>query len=71
MPGQRLQALKKCKSLKDKAEFSSIFISPDRTYYEQVERRKFVNELSKKRIEDPSKTFAIRKYVIVCLSTES
>lgn len=63
--------LKKSKLLKEMTEFGSIFLSPDRTFDERAERRKLVDELRKKRSENPDKTFIIRKNVVVCLSTDN
>ena len=60
--------LKKSKLLEEMTEFGYIFLSPDRTCDERVERRKLVDELRKKRSESPEKTFIIRKSAVVCLS---
>ena len=52
-------------------KFGSIFLSPDKTFVERVEKRKLVDELRKKRSENRNKTFITRKNTVVCLSTDN
>ena len=59
------QILRKARRLKDIEGFKTIYISPNRTPEERISRQKLVNELKKKRSDDPSARYFIRKGEIV------
>ena len=65
------QLLKKSKDLKENPDLSSVYLCRDRTFEERTERRKLVGELKKKKQEDPSKTFIIKKNAVICLSGDN
>ena len=59
------QILRKAKRLKDIDGYKTVYISPNRTNEERLSRRTLVNELKKKRLEDQSSHYFIRKGEIV------
>ena len=59
------QILKKAKRLKDIEGLKTVYISPNRTPEERISRQKLVTELKKKRSDDPSGSYFIRKGEIV------
>ena len=59
------QILRKARRLKDIEGFKTIYISPNRTPEERISRQKLVSELKKKRSDDPSARYFIRKGEIV------
>jgi len=59
------QLLRKANRLKDIEGYKSVYISPNRTLEERISRRTLVNELKKKRIDDPGSRYFIRKGEIV------
>ena len=59
------QILRKAKQLKDIEGFKTIYISPNRTPEKRISRQKLVNELKKKRSDDPSARYFLRKGGIV------
>ena len=64
------QILRKAKRLKDIDGYKAVYISLNRTNYERISRRKLVSELKRKRLEDPSSRYFIRKYEIVILFSD-
>ena len=59
------QILRKAKRLKDIEGLKTVYISPNRTPEERISRQKLVTELKKKRSDDPSGSYFIRKGEIV------
>ena len=59
------QIVRKARRLKDIEGFKTIYISPNRTPEELISRQKLVSELKKKRSDDPSARYFIRKGEIV------
>ena len=59
------QILRKAKRLKDIEGLKTVYISPNRTPEERISRQKLVTELKKKRSDDPSASYFIRKGEIV------
>ena len=59
------QILRKAKRLKDIEGLKTVYISPNRTPEERISRQKLVAELKKKRLDDPSGSYFIRKGEIV------
>ena len=59
------QILRKAKGLRDIEGYKTVYISPNRTPEERIERRKLVSELKSKRSGDPNSRYFIRKGEIV------
>ena len=59
------QILRKAKRLKDIEGFKTVYISPNRTLDERISRQKLVDKLKKRRLDDPSGRYFIRKGEIV------
>ena len=59
------QILRKAKGLRDIEGYKTVYISPNRTAEERIERRKLVSELKSKRSGDPNSCYFIRKGEIV------
>ena len=59
------QILRKAKRLKDIEGLKTVYLSPNRTLEERISRQKLVTELKKKRSDDPSGSYFIRKGEIV------
>ena len=57
--------LRKAKELKEKEGCRKIFLSPDRNREERDQRRKLVDELKKKRSEDPGRTHVIKNNAVL------
>ena len=57
--------LKNASRLKDSDQFQGVFLGPDRTKIERIERRKLVETLKKKRDAEPSSNFVIRRGEVV------
>ena len=53
--GTALQALRQAKQLKNSKKFSKIFIRPDRSVEERIQNKKLVDELYRRRTEQPTK----------------
>ena len=47
------QILRKCKTLRTKVGYKSVYLSPDRTVDERRAFRKLLDELRQKRISEP------------------
>ena len=60
------QILRRSAKLKQSESFSEVFISPDRSLKQRVERRELVEGLKKKVSDDPSKHYFIRNGKICC-----
>ena len=54
------QILRNASKLKDSDRYQGVFLGPDRTKGERIERRKLVEALKKKREAEPSSKFVIR-----------
>ena len=54
------QIMRRSAKLKQSENFSEVFISPDRSLKQRVERRELVEELKNKVSDDPSKHYFIR-----------
>ena len=59
-PTTALQILGQAKRLKDSAKFSSVFIRPDRSVEERAQNKLLVQELHRRRDEQPTKRHFIR-----------
>ena len=59
------QILRKAKRLKDIDGYKTVFISPDRSPEERISRQALVGELKKKRQNDTTHRYFIRKGEIV------
>ena len=59
------QILRKAKRLKDIDGFRTVYISPNRTPDERISRKKLVEELKKRRSDNPNSRYFIRKGEIV------
>ena len=59
------QILRKAKRLKDIEGLKTVYISPNRTPEERISRQKLVTELKKKRSDNPTAHYFIRKGEIV------
>ena len=57
--------LGKSARLKDSGEYGTVYIAPDRTLEERVERRELVTKLKEKRENEPNKAWKIRRGVVV------
>ena len=62
------QILQKARKLKDIDGYKTIYLSPDRTLEERNTRRELVNQLKKKRANDPDNHYHISRGQIVCSS---
>ena len=60
-----LSFLRKAKQLKNTEGCENIYLSPDRTRDERDQRKKLVDELKRKRSEDPGKTHLIKNNVVI------
>ena len=58
------QILAKTSKLRESAEFSSVYISPDRTLEQRATHRKLVVEVKRRRAEEPSKRHYIRGEIV-------
>ena len=65
------QILSKSSKLRVCDEFQYVFLGPDRTKGERIERRKLVEELKKKREADPKLKFVIRRGKVVNIVSEA
>ena len=61
--------LKRSKVLRDNDKFHKVFISPDRSKEERMERKKLVEELKQKRADNPNKRFYIKHNTIYSAPT--
>jgi hypothetical protein len=61
-PGSALQALFPAKQLKNSKKFSTVYIRPDRSVEERTQNRQLVEELHKRRTEQPTKRHYITLY---------
>ena len=59
------QILKNASRLKDSDRYQEVFLGPDRSKSERLERRKLVEDLKKKRDAEPSSKFVIRRGEVV------
>ena len=59
------QILRKAKRLKDIEGLKTVYISPNGTPEERISRQKLVSELKKKRSDDPTARYFVRKDEIV------
>ena len=57
--------LGKASRLKESGTFRSVYVAPDRTLEERVERRTLVASLRKRRRSEPEKVWAIRQGSVV------
>ena len=60
-PDEVRDVLIKAKKLKGHDTLGSIFISPDRSLAERAAHKKLIEDMKKRREEDPSKYFFIRR----------
>ena len=65
------QILKKCKSLRTKEGFKSVYISPDRSVEERKAFKKLVEELKQKRISEPGHVHTIKNNKISSVLRDS
>ena len=59
------QILRKASTLRNFEDYKKVFLSPDRTVEERVNRKKLVDLLKEKRGADPNNSYVIRKGEIV------
>ena len=59
--------LRKAKELRETENFSDIYLSPDRTFEERVERKRTVEIFKKLKADNPTKQYVIRRGVIECV----
>ena len=59
------QILRNASGLRNSDQYQGVFLGPDRTKSERIERRKLVEELKEKRDAEPKLTFFIRRGDIV------
>ena len=62
-----LSFLRKAVQLKNTEECENIYLSPNSTRVERDQRKKLVDELKRKRREDPGKTHLIKNNVVLLL----
>ena len=68
---QVLTVLRKSSKLKESENFKSVFLSRDYTVEERLARRQLVDELKKKKLEEPEKLFKIDFNKMVLVIRES
>ena len=59
--------LRKARELRETENYSDIYLSPDRTFEERVERKRTVEILKKLKTDNPTKQYVIRRGVIECV----
>ena len=65
-PGAVRDVLINAKKLKGHDKLGSIFISPDRSMEERKAHKQLIDEMKKKRNEDPTKYYFIKKGTVCC-----
>ena len=65
-PGAVRDVLINAKKLKGHDKLGSIFISPDRSVEERKAHKQLIDEMKKKRNEDPTKYYFIKKGAVCC-----
>ena len=65
-PGAVRNVLINAKKLKGHDKLGSIFISPDRSMEERKAHKQLIDEMKKKRNEDPTKYYFIKKGTVCC-----
>ena len=70
-PSTALQALRQAKQLKDSSKFSKVFIRPDRSVEERIQNKKLVEELHKRRVEQPKKRHFIHGGTVRTLDSKT
>ena len=60
------ELLKNSKNLRSDQYFFNVYVAPDLSRDERIERSKLVKELKQKRLDFPNKTFYIRNKKIHC-----